>query len=55
MHDPDGPEVITRVLISIREENVSMEAERQRDWKMLCDAGFEDGGRVHKLRNSGGF
>lgn len=29
MHDPDGPRVITRVLISIREENVSMEAERQ--------------------------
>ena len=40
-----------RVLISIREVNVIMEAERKRDLKTLRTAGFEDGGRNHKPWN----
>ena len=51
----DGFNVMIRVLISIREVNVIMEAERKRDSKTLCTAGFEDGGRNHKPWNSRSF
>ena len=50
---PGGPNVITRVLITRKQVTRSQRGKKERSERRCYEAGFDNGGRGHKLRNAG--